>query len=128
MGGEQLVWTHYREEFERKNGVKGTNQERRRFLLQSTLTNSCLEQGIQVRGVACLSFVLVIGLLHCALYYNTITVLFYALLHWSFWIFPETAWRFIPYRQAKHQLCCSCFGMNRLAAMSFCQAVRHCCI
>jgi len=103
LGGEQLVWTHYREEFERKNGVKGTNQERRRFLLQSTLTNSCLEQGIQVRGVACLSFVLVIGLLHCALYYNTITVLFYALLHWSFWIFPETAWRFIPYRQATHQ-------------------------
>ena len=37
---------------ERKNGVKGTNQERRSFLLQSTLTNSCLEQGIQVRGVA----------------------------------------------------------------------------
>ena len=57
---------------ERKNGVKGTNQERRRFLLQSTLTNSCLEQGIQVRGVACLSCVLVIELLHYALYYNTI--------------------------------------------------------
>ena len=36
----------------RKNGVKGTNQERRRFLLQSTLINSYLEQGIQVRGVA----------------------------------------------------------------------------
>jgi len=45
LGGEQLVWTHCREELERKNGVKGANQERRRFLLQSTLTNSSLERG-----------------------------------------------------------------------------------
>jgi len=26
------------------------------------------------------------------------------LFDWSFWIFPKTAWRFIPYRQAAHQI------------------------
>jgi len=25
-------------------------------------------------------------------------------------------------------LCCSCFGMIRLAAMNSCQAARHCCV
>jgi len=33
-----------------------------------------------------------------------ITASFSALLYWSFWIFPEIAWRFIPYRQAAHQI------------------------
>ena len=35
-----------------------------------------------------------------------ITVSISALLYQGFWNFPETAWRFIPYRQAAHQVYC----------------------
>jgi len=28
LGGEQLVWTYYRKELERKNGITGANQEK----------------------------------------------------------------------------------------------------
>ena len=35
MGGEQLVWAYCREELERKNGVTGVNQERRRFCFKA---------------------------------------------------------------------------------------------
>jgi len=52
----------------RKNGVKGTNQERRRFfLLQSTLINSCLEQGIQVRGVASRAIIRIHLIMSCVI-------------------------------------------------------------
>ena len=61
----------------------------------------------QVRGVVI--DVLDICILRCALFdWNcNFCHLFLHCLIGVFSIFPETAWRFIPYRQAAHQVCCA---------------------